>query len=124
MGSHITIFLDINCLQYQNIIKTMQKNIMDFEHPTQQPPNMIKPPFPLHTPCNIYYKITMNFIIVIFHTKNKKFIAKNTPKSFRYHTDTIPKEAHTQNDCQKSHYPTPFLYTKSQVFHKIEILIL
>mgnify|MGYP004464241055 FL=1 len=30
------LLLNINYLQYQNIIKTMQKNIMDFEHPILQ----------------------------------------------------------------------------------------
>ena len=29
------LLLNINHLQHHNIIKTMQKNIIDFEHPTR-----------------------------------------------------------------------------------------
>lgn len=85
---------------------------------------MIKPLFTHQTLCNICYEIAMNFIILIFHTKNKKFIAKNTtkviPKTNRYHTEGSkhPKQ------LPKITPPNPILYTKSQVFHKNEILIL
>ena len=68
---------------------------MDFKHPPQQSPNMIKPLFyPLRTLCNIYYKFTMNFIILIFPPfstqKTKNHRKKHTeiiPISYRYHSE-------------------------------------
>lgn len=65
---------------------------MDFEHPPQQPKNMIKPTFlPHHTLYNICYEFAIIFIILIFPPfstqKTKKIIAKNTPISYRYHSE-------------------------------------
>ena len=46
---------------------------------------------PLRTPCNIYYKFTMNFIILNFpHKKQKIHRKKHTeiiPISYRYHSE-------------------------------------
>lgn len=65
---------------------------MDFEHPPHPPPKYDKPTFlPHHTLYNICYEFAIIFInsyfSAIFHTKNKKNIAKNTPISYRYHSE-------------------------------------
>ena len=78
-----------------NLSNIMPKN-HGFWTPSPTPPKYNKTTFftPLRTLCNIYYKFTMNFIILIFppfsHKKQKNHRKKHTeiiPISYRYHSE-------------------------------------
>ena len=89
---------------------------MDFEHPPQQPKNMIKPlfypPYPIQHLLCICHNFYHSYFSAIFHTKNKKNHRKK-------HTDIIPisfRRKRTPQTTAKNHTPLVPFFTQNRKF--------